>query len=133
MRIAFSATEEQENEIELLLADLRNELLPLYFSNDELEPYDNMHLLQFDSKRNLYNGTLTEAAAIMVALGVINHLLKDMYSGQLSGSEKEKRIFEQNVAIINYYGFFFPFTWDQLFNHSFEKVNSEETQSFLTI
>ena len=111
MKIVLSSTKEQEEAIECLLLELRFSILPLYVSDQELYTYNSMGLLQFNSQRNLYNGTLKEAFHVMAALQTVISIIEDKNTYAIDKQNEYEELFNTNVALLNYYGLFFPFTF----------------------
>ena len=112
----FASTNEQEEEINQLIMNLRSNVLSQYMPKEELEIYDEMGLLQFAPNSNLYNGTLREAYQLMTALQIVTDIIDVLVNAGGDVEEKYYRIFARNVEKISYYGLFFPF--DLQFFHS---------------
>ena len=110
MKIVLGSTKEQDKTIDQLLIKLRYSILPLYVSEEELSAYDSMGLLQFNSQRNLYNGTLKEAFQVMTALQTVISIIE-----KVDEHPKYEEKFNINTGLLNYYGLFFPFNF-----HSFK-------------
>lgn len=125
LKIAFASTDEQDEEINQLILNLRSNVLVQYISREELEIYDDLGLLQFASNRNLYNGTLREAFQLMTALQVVTDIIDRVANTTLVLEEKYNQIFALNVEKINYYGLFFPFNL-QFFHSDKEGLNSDK-------
>ena len=123
MKIVLSSTKEQEEAIECLLLELRFSILPLYVSDQELYTYNSMGLLQFNSQRNLYNGTLKEAFHVMAALQTVISIIEDKNTYAIDKQNEYEELFNTNVALLNYYGLFFPFAF-QSFKKDFIKVST---------
>ena len=122
LKIAFASTDEQEEEINQLIMNLRSTVLSQDISREELERYDEMGLLQFAPHRNLYNGTLREAYQLMTALQIVTDIIDVFVNSGGDLEEKYYQMFTRNVEKINYYGLFFPF--DLQFFHSDREFNS---------
>ena len=105
MKIVLGSTKEQDKTIDQLLIKLRYSILPLYVSEEELSAYDSMGLLQFNSQRNLYTGTLKEAFQVMAALQTVISIIE-----KVDEHPKYEEKFNINTGLLNYYGLFFPFT-----------------------
>lgn len=88
---------------------LRSQILPRYVSEEDLEKYTEMGLLQFSTQGNLYNGTLHEAFQVMTALQTIAFIVSDLNVSSQNELFKYTQLFDRNIAIINYYGILFPF------------------------
>lgn len=120
LKIVFGSTKEQEEAIDQLLVYLRHSILPLYAAKEELTMYDSMGLLQFDSQRKLYNGTLKEAFQVMTALQTLTFIIENGKKYDAEEYLKYNDKFNFNVDLLNYYGLFFPFK----FQH-FKKTGSQ--------
>ena len=110
MKIVYGSTTEQEKTIDQLLVNLRYSILPLYVSEEKLSAYDSMGLLQFNSQRNLYNGTLKEAFQVMTALHTVISIIENKKEFKYEEYLKYEKKFNCNMDLLNYYGLFFPFT-----------------------
>ena len=109
MKIVLGSTKEQEARIDQLLVYLRYSILPLYVTEEELASYDSMGLLQFDNKRNLYNGTLKEAFQVMTALQTVISIIENEKKFEADAYETYEHLFNFNAELLNYFGLFFPF------------------------
>ncbi|WP_042349921.1 DUF5365 family protein [Bacillus massiliigorillae] len=108
MKIVFSSTDEQEQEIETILFNLRSTILPSYILSQDLDKYNEMGLLQFSNYSNKYNGTLREAYQLMTALQTVATIID--YVSKSVECQQYEDLFNRNAQIINNFGLFFPFT-----------------------
>ena len=120
MKIVYGSTTEQEKTIDQLLVNLRYSILPLYVSEEKLSEYDSMGLLQFNSQRNLYNGTLKEAFQVMTALHTVISIIENKKEFKYEEYLKYEKKFNCNMDLLNYYGLFFPFNF-----HYFTSAKSQ--------
>lgn len=120
MKIVLGSTKEQEARIDQLLVYLRYSILPLYVTEEELASYDSMGLLQFDNKRNLYNGTLKEAFQVMTALQTVISIIENEKKFEADAYETYEHLFNFNAELLNYFGLFFPFHL-----HYFKSIESQ--------
>ena len=88
VKIVFSSTVEQDEEIDQLIRNLRESVLPSYLSEEEWNRYEEMGLLQFVQHGNLYNGTLREAYQLMTALQTVTDLIHIVSTGSSKVEEK---------------------------------------------
>lgn len=109
VKIVFSSTVEQDEEIDQLIKNLRESVLPSYVSGEEWNQYEKMGLLQFAQHGNLYNGTLREAYQLMTALQTVTDLIHIVSTGNFKVEENYFEIFQKNSNKLNYFGLFFPF------------------------
>jgi len=120
MKIVLGSTKEQDKTIDQLLIKLRYSILPLYVSEEELSAYDSMGLLQFNSQRNLYNGTLKEAFQVMTALQTVISIIENEKKFDAEEYIKYEDKFNYNTELLNNYGLFFPFNL-----HYFKSTKSQ--------
>ena len=129
MKIVYGSTKEQDETIEQLLSYLRNSILPLYGAEEELAMYDGMGLLQFDSERKLYNGTLKEAFQVMSALQTVTLIIENEDKFDAEEYLKYNDKFNVNVDLLNYFGLFFPFNFQYFKNTGSQpQRNNDKTQ-----
>lgn len=107
VKIVFSSTVEQDEEIDKLLEHLRTVILPKYMTEEELRKYEDMKLLQFSG--DLYNGTLGEAFQLMTALQTIITIIQAADKNDKQLPDTYQTIFYKNVQQLHAFGLFFPF------------------------
>ncbi|MGM9923162.1 MAG: DUF5365 family protein [Bacillus sp. (in: firmicutes)] len=112
MKIVFSSTDEQEQEIEKALHNLRSVVLPRYIPNRDLEQYNAIGLLQFSTHGGKYNGTLKEAYQLMTSLHTITSIIAYINSAVEEEKSQYELLFMRNVEILNDLGLLFPFTFN---------------------
>ncbi|WP_233522912.1 DUF5365 family protein [Peribacillus saganii] len=112
MKVVFSSTIEQEQEICDLVADFYESIFPRYFSDKEIRHLADLGVLHTQSKNFSYFGTLKEAYQVMTSIQVIMSILerKDMLDFRID--RKSEELFIHNARLLNDYGLFFPLTLD---------------------
>ncbi|MFC0272179.1 DUF5365 family protein [Metabacillus herbersteinensis] len=110
LKVVVASTEEQESHIEELVAQMYTGIFPMYFSDEEIEELHEQAVLRPRTEDSAYNGTLKEAFQIISSLQALIALLEN-----LNDSDRKiyRSMFERNTRILNEYGYFFPFSFDQ--------------------
>ncbi|PLS14981.1 hypothetical protein CVD28_24990 [Bacillus sp. M6-12] len=108
MKVVFSSTIEQEQEICDLVTEFYDSVFPRYFSDKEIRHLAELGVLQTPSKNFSYFGTLKEAYQVMTSIQVIMSILetKDLQSYRIN--PKNEELFLHNARLLNDYGLFFP-------------------------
>lgn len=112
LRIECAATPEIEAYIEDLKAQILFEVIPRYFSSQELKQIEQLHLLNPDYAMNSrYNGLLAEALQVISSLQTIMTVIDHIRYCEIQ--KHHQILFDKNVEILEKYGFSFPLTIDQ--------------------
>ena len=76
MKIVFSSTVEQEQEIENLISKFYHSVFPQFFTEDEIQHFQEIGVLQANKNDFSYNGTLRAAFQVITCLQVIMSVLE---------------------------------------------------------
>ena len=71
MKIVFSSTVEQEQEIEYLISKFYHSVFPKFFTEDEIHHFQEIGVLQANKNDFSYNGTLRAAFQVITCLQVM--------------------------------------------------------------
>lgn len=107
MKIVYSSTDEQELEIKNLISYFYQSVFPKYFSEDEIEHFREIGVLQNVNRRYIYYGTIKAAFQIMTCLQVLSFLLEK--GAECGMTPDEKQLLIHNIQLLNENGCFFPF------------------------
>lgn len=132
MKIVFSSTVEQEQEIENLVSKFYHSVFPQFFSDDEIHHFREIGVLQANKNDFTYNGTLRAAFQVITCLQImISVLEKKVENDSTSFQLQLKKTFEQNNTLLNQYGIFFPFNYEHFIyisNGNYEKIKMSYSQ-----
>ena len=112
MKIVFSSTVEQEQEIEDLVSKFYHSVFPKFFTEDEIHHFQEIGVLQANKNDFSYNGTLRDAFQVITCLQVIMSVLEKKAENHSALSIKLEKLFEQNNTLLNQCGIFFPFNYE---------------------
>lgn len=112
MRIERAATPEIEGYIEDLKNQILYEIIPRYFSSQELKKIEKLQLLNPDNALNArYNGLLKEALQVISSLQALITVIENVRYRDIQ--QHHRTLFNRNVETLDKYGFSFPLTIDQ--------------------
>jgi hypothetical protein len=114
VKILLASTEEQEDTIQELIKYIYCTIFPRYFTDDEIEEFENLEVLHTDTEHTKYNGTLKEAFQVISSLQTLISLIE----ADSSESDYEE-MYEHNLYILKSFNLFFPFELDH-FRKSFD-------------
>ncbi len=121
MKIVFSSTVEQEQEIENLISMFYHSVFPKFFTEDEILHFQEIGVLQSNKDDFSYNGTLRSAFQVITCLQVMMSILEKKIEKQSAASQLElQKTFEHNNTLLNQYGIFFPFNYEHFIYISHE-------------
>lgn len=127
MKIVFSSTLEQEQEIEGLVSKFYHSVFPKFFTTDEIQHFQEIGVLEANKNDFSYNGTLRDAFQVITCLQVIMSVLEKKREDHSSLSQcKLEKLFEQNTTLLNQCGIFFPFNYEHfkyIPNKDHEKID----------
>ncbi|MGX6442402.1 DUF5365 family protein [Neobacillus sp. K501] len=104
MKIVFASTPSQGEEICGLVRYIYSTVFPLYFSDEEIHKFEQLRVLQTPDDFN----TLGDAFQVMTSLHTMISILESpVYYDHYSS------LFNKNVDIIQEFGLFFPFEFEQ--------------------
>lgn len=127
MKIVFSSTVEQEQEIESLVLKFYQSIFPKFFTKDEIHHFQEIGVLQANKNDFSYNGTLRAAFQVITCLQVLMSVLEKKEESLSALSQvKFERLFEQNNALLNQYGIFFPFNYEHFNSIPYENYEKIE-------
>ena len=107
MKILLASTEEQEETIQELVKYVYCTIFPRYFTDDEIEQFENLEVLHTDAVHTKYNGTLKEAFQVISSLQTLISLIETETTK--SGYEE---MYDHNLCILQSFNLFFPFELD---------------------
>ncbi|WP_409304457.1 DUF5365 family protein [Peribacillus sp. SCS-155] len=108
MKIVFSSTCEQEQEISSLVSSFYLSIFPKYFTEEEITQFEQLGVLQIPANSLTYFGTLRDAFQVMTCLQIIRSILEKRETNRNRLEKKLEILFKNNVRILNDYGVFFP-------------------------
>ncbi|KMY53137.1 hypothetical protein AC623_03360 [Bacillus sp. FJAT-27231] len=107
MRVIIASTTEQEEIINELVRQLKEEILPLFFEKEELQAMYKLGILQLTDDHFQLFGTLQDAFQVISSLQTIISILETGEPASLPLHYKE--IFEKNTAILQKFDIRLPF------------------------
>lgn len=127
VKIVFSSTVEQEQEIDNLVTEFYHSVFPKFFTENDIQHFQEIGVLQTNKDDFSYNGTLRAAFQVITCLQVIKAVLeKKVENHSASIQLRLKKTFEQNNTLLNQYGIFFPFNYEHFTyipNENYRKVD----------
>ncbi|MGF2615163.1 hypothetical protein FZC84_10240 [Rossellomorea vietnamensis] len=120
MKILLASTEEQEETIQELITYIYCTIFPRYFTDDEIEQFEQLEVLHTDTDYTRYNGTLKEAFQVISSLQTLISLIET----DTTKSDYEE-MYDHNLSILKSFNLFFPFNMD----HFREYCNYEDKVS----
>lgn len=108
VKIVFASTPSQEEEICGLVRYIYSNVFPLYFTDDEINQFENLKVL-YTSVTN-FDGlnTLKDAFQVMTSMQTLISILESPTLYQ-----HYEPLFEKNAATLQEFGLFFPFEFEQ--------------------
>ncbi|WP_108671847.1 DUF5365 family protein [Peribacillus acanthi] len=126
MKIVYSSTHEQEEEISTLLSYVYSNILPRYLSDKEIQCYEKMGVLQHPSKSPYYYGTLKEAYQIMTCLQTIISIIERKEVGTNIDDESLEELYVRNTKQLESFGVYIPLVYSQYSSlHTTDKGKEE--------
>lgn len=118
VKVLLASTHEQEDKIQELIQYMYCTIFPDYFTDDEIEQFDDMQVLHTTTRKFEYFGTLKEAFQVISSLQTLISIVE-------SGSKEEvyEEMFYHNAEILQGFGMFFPLSYDQFSEESDCKHN----------
>lgn len=114
MKVLIASTAEQEEKIKQLVRQLKEEILPCFFAEEELQNMYEFGVLQLtDSHFRLFD-TLHESFQVISSLQTIVSILETGEPASLPSHYQE--IFEKNTLILQEFDINFPFFLSQFTN-----------------
>ncbi|MGD6965516.1 DUF5365 family protein [Rossellomorea vietnamensis] len=104
MKILLASTEEQEETIQELITYIYCTIFPRYFTDDEIEQFEQLEVLHTDTDYTRYNGTLKEAFQVISSLQTLISLIE----ADTTKSDYEE-MYDHNLSILKSFNLFFPF------------------------
>jgi hypothetical protein len=120
MKVLIASTHEQEEKIQELINYMYFTVFPQYFTDDEIQYYNDLKVLHTTTRHFEYFGTLKEAFQVITGLQTLISILECHDQKQ-----EYDDMFDHNVQILQEFGLFFPFSLDQFLHPS----NCEESIS----
>jgi hypothetical protein len=107
VKILLASTEEQEDTIQELISYIYCTIFPRYFTDDEIEQFEELQVLHTDTEHAKYNGTLKEAFQLISSLQTLISLIE----ADASQTDYEE-MYDHNLCILKSFNLFFPFELD---------------------
>ncbi|MGM0846307.1 MAG: DUF5365 family protein [Bacillota bacterium] len=104
MKILLASTEEQEETIQELITYIYCTIFPRYFTDEEIEQFEQLEVLHTNTDYTRYNGTLKEAFQVISSLQTLISLIET----DAVKSDYEE-MYEHNLSILRGFNLFFPF------------------------
>lgn len=108
VKIVFASTPDQEEKIKELVKSFYRDVLPLYYSDNDIQDFEKRKVLHTSTRHFEYFGTLKEAYQVIASLQTLISILqtKDL-------EPKYEGVFQTNADILKEFGLFFPFEYEQ--------------------
>ncbi|MFD2683008.1 YhcU family protein [Bacillus seohaeanensis] len=118
MKVVIASTHEQEEKIQELINYMYFTIFPNYFTDDEIEHFEDLQVLHTATRHFEYFGTLKEAFQVISSLQTIISIIEN--SSKESAYEE---MFYTNVQILQDFGLCFPFSYEQFSEGENSKYN----------
>lgn len=126
LKVVYSSTQEQEQEIGNLSSEFYDSIFPSFFSTSEILHYREIGVLTRGSSNHPYIGTLKSAYQVISALNVIKFILEPIIQDEPDrDDEKNIVLLEKNIKILTEAGIFFPFTAEHFESVNYHFIRSE--------
>lgn len=120
MKIVFASTPSQEEEIIGLVRYIYSKVFPLYFTDKEINEFQQLNVLN-PSVRNFEDfSTLSDAFHVMTSLQTLISILESS-----SFDDNYSKLFNENAENLQGFGLYFPFEYEQ-----FAEAKSFKTEMF---
>ncbi|WP_231893391.1 DUF5365 family protein [Rossellomorea aquimaris] len=108
VKVLLASTHEQEEKIQELISYMYCTIFPDYFTDEEIEQFEDMQVLHTTTRNFEYFGTLKEAFQVISSIQTIISIVE-------SGSKEDvyEEMFYHNAQILQGFGMFFPLSFDQ--------------------
>ncbi len=116
MKVVFASTESQEEKIKELIDHFYSEIFPAYFTDRDIQKYEKLKVLNTSQSHFEQFGTLKDAYQVIASLQTLIAILE---TEALNGQYAET--FYKNVSILEEYGLYFPFEYEQFETSKFAK------------
>jgi len=120
VKIVFASTPSQEEEINGLVRYIYSNVFPLYFTDEEINKFEQLKVLHRSIRHFEDFSTLKDAFHVMTSMQTLISILESS-----SLDESYSTLFNKNVANLKGFGLFFPFEFEQ-----FAEVKSLKTGMF---
>jgi len=108
VKIVFASTPSQEKEISGLVRYIYSNIFPCYFTDDEIDYFERIKVLQTTDKHFEGFSTLKDAFQVMTSIQTLISILE---SPVLDSHYED--LFNRNAANLHEFGLFFPFELEQ--------------------
>jgi hypothetical protein len=113
VKVLLAATHEQDNKIQELISHMYCTIFPDYFTDEEIEQFEDMEILHTTNRNFEYCGTLKEAFQVISSLQTLISIVECGVR-----DEVYEDMFYHNVQILQGFGLFFPLSFDQFTDES---------------
>lgn len=120
MKIVFASTPTQEEKINELIQTFYSAIFPLYFSDDEIHTFSQLKVLYLTPEQTQVMSTLKTSYQVIASLQTLISILEEPQS-----KHQYQEMFRKNVMIIEEFGLFFPFQFENFEVNN--KLNENET------
>ncbi|WP_066316586.1 YhcU family protein [Bacillus sp. FJAT-29814] len=108
MKIVFASTPGQEEEICELVRYIYSNIFPLYFSDDDIDQFQQLEILHTSEQQLQEFGTLRDAFQVMASIQTLISILESPLL-----DDQYEALFNKNVATLEEFGLVFPFAYAQ--------------------
>jgi hypothetical protein len=108
VKIVFASTPSQEEEICELVRYIYTNIFPRYFTDEDINEFQQLKILHTSEQHFQEMGTLKDAFQVMASIQTLISILE---SPQLDDQYEE--LFNKNVATLEEFGLVFPFSYEQ--------------------
>lgn len=122
LKIVFASTPDQVEKVEELAQYFYSEILPLYFSDEEILEFDEHKVLHMTQDQHENFSTLGDAFRVITSLQTIISILESR-----NLSEEYLEIFQKNAQTLREFGLYFPFQYNEF------KNGREEEEEYISI
>lgn len=108
VKVVFASTESQEEKIKELIDHFYSNIFPAYFTDRDIQKYESLKVLNTSQSHFEQFGTLKDAYQVIASLQTLIAILETE-----SLDRQYMETFYKNVSILEEYGLYFPFEYEQ--------------------
>lgn len=118
LKIIFASTPMQEKKIRELVSYFYSDVFPLYFSDEDIEEFENLDVLHTGPEQFERFNTLGDAFKIITSMQTLISILE---TGNIK--ENYRSMFRKNAQMLSDYGICFPFNFNQFSDSTHVRLN----------
>jgi hypothetical protein len=117
LKIVFASTQGQEDKVEELARHFYCEVLPLYFTDEDIREFERLEVLHTTRDHFENFSTLGDAFRVITSLQTMISILESR-----KVSERYRTVFQKNADTLREFGIYFPFQ----FQHFLDARSTKE-------